>query len=302
MPQQTTGDFDIVPGSTPGETLAAILNRNNSANITCHSGATAPTYKLNGMLWLDTASSVTHILKYYNVATTAWISLLTVTTATGVINLITATPVATTDATNKVYVDDADDLAVHLDGSRNVTGDLTFKNAGSITTITLQPTTSGGGDIISFKDSGGVERGTISLGDTAGWLGMLGDTGEQIYLKTDVVYMKPNLRVTRGVGACTVHIGSHGNIGDSANLILEDLSENIYFKISANTNNGDVSLTREDGAGTVETVLDFDSDGITCDGKVNGASLHATNGFTGTFPDNNGATVTVVDGIITSVA
>ena len=117
MAQQTTGDFDIVPGSTPGETLAAILNRNNAANITMHSGSTAPTYLLNGMLWLDTTSSTEHIAKYYNSGDTSWIELFRVTTATGLI-VFSAETAATTayHLTNKTYVDNADNLKLNLTG------------------------------------------------------------------------------------------------------------------------------------------------------------------------------------------
>ena len=117
MAQQTAGDFNIIAASTTGSELADILNRMNAALNTAHSGSTAPTYLLNGMLWLDTTSSSEHIMNFYNSGNTAWVELYRVTTATGLIVFSAETPATTAyHLTNKTYVDNADDLNLNLTG------------------------------------------------------------------------------------------------------------------------------------------------------------------------------------------
>lgn len=62
-----------------------------------------------------------------------------------------------------------------------------------------------------------------------------------------------------------------------------------------------ITLASHDVSGNVQTSIQVKSASVDINQPINATSVHATNGFTGTFPDNNGATVTVVDGIITSV-
>lgn len=117
MAQQNTGDFNIIPASTTGDELAAILNRMNAADITMHSDPTAPAYKLNGMFWLDTTSATEHICKYYNSDNTTWIELFRVTIATGSI-IFSSARVANSGnhLPNKTYTDAADVLKLNLTG------------------------------------------------------------------------------------------------------------------------------------------------------------------------------------------
>lgn len=55
-----------------------------------------------------------------------------------------------------------------------------------------------------------------------------------------------------------------------------------------------------DSGGSRLTTFTIGTDGVTSNGKVNGATVHATNGATGTATSAN--TLTIVDGIITNIA
>lgn len=70
-----------------------------------------------------------------------------------------------------------------------------------------------------------------------------------------------------------------------------------------NTVDGPLAVT---GGVTLEETLQVDGTSlligdVTGSGKITGATLHASNGFTGTFATGDSRTVTVVDGIITGV-
>ncbi len=56
------------------------------------------------------------------------------------------------------------------------------------------------------------------------------------------------------------------------------------------------------GTVTLDTPTVHATDDVTVDGDLHAATLHAANGFTGTFATGDSRTVTVVDGIITGVA
>jgi len=123
MAQQTTGDFDIDPATDSGTELAGFLNRMNAAELSMHSGSTAPAYKLNNMLWMDTDSSVTHICKRYNSTGTAWVELFRVTVATGAIVFSGSTaPTAGDHLVNKTYADAADNQTITLSGDATGSG------------------------------------------------------------------------------------------------------------------------------------------------------------------------------------
>jgi hypothetical protein len=71
-----------------------------------------------------------------------------------------------------------------------------------------------------------------------------------------------------------------------------------------NTVDGPLNVT---GATTLEDTLQVDGTSllvgdVTGSGKITGATLHAGNGFTGTFATGDSRTATVVDGIIVGVA
>jgi hypothetical protein len=75
MAQELSSDFPIDPNTTSGTALADILNRQNSALQSSNSGAAAPPSTYPGMLWLDTSTSASGVLKVRNADNTGWITL-----------------------------------------------------------------------------------------------------------------------------------------------------------------------------------------------------------------------------------
>ena len=122
MAQQTTGDFDIDPASDSGTELAGFLNRNNAAELSMHSGATEPTYKVTHMLWMDTASGTTHICKRYNSSST-WVELFRVIVSTGAVVFTGATaPTSGGHLVNKTYADALPNSTITLSGDVSGSG------------------------------------------------------------------------------------------------------------------------------------------------------------------------------------
>lgn len=122
--------------------------------------------------------------------------------------------------------------------------------------------------------------------DAADLLAVLLDGSRNV---TGVLKVKP---VISSVAAIIVQPSGSGG---TATYYLTDHTGIVRGKLEFFDITGDITLKRYNSSGVLETNLTIDSDGVTSDGKVNGATVHATNGTSGTF-----TSVTVVDGIVTA--
>ena len=243
--------------------------------------------------------------------------------------------------TRKDYVDDADALAMLLDGSRDMTGDLVV-NHGASPTITIEPTSTGY-PAYNIKDSSGVLRGVLFFSESSGELTLrrmstIGTTQTSLVLTSDgnvypnAVAPTNNAHLTRKdyVDAADAlkfdktggDISGNTTIGSTSNVNRELKVLNSTGGVRLQQSASDaISLTRVDSAGVFVANLlrntgaasglalyyagiskaQTVSDGFSVSGTLSADSVNAADGATGSFTTSDAKTVTVTNGIITSI-